>query len=53
MTETHVLGGFRLGQNEHVGLADLGTARSMPLNGSWRLGAMAVPEFSLTITRVR
>ncbi|MCY1522824.1 hypothetical protein D9M68_576960 [compost metagenome] len=53
MTETRVLGGFRLSPNEHAGLADIGIARSMPLNGSWRLGAMAAPEFSLTITRVR
>lgn len=53
MTAARALGGFRLSPNEHAGLADLGAARSMPLNGSWRLGAMAAPEFSLTITRVR
>lgn len=53
MTAARALGGFRLSPNEHAGLADLGAARSMPLNGSWRLGAMAAPEFSLTITRAR
>lgn len=53
MTAARALGGFRLSQNEHAGLADLGAPRHMPLNGSWSLGAMAAPEFSLTITRVR
>lgn len=52
MTQARQIGAFKLSANALAGMADLGTYRSMPLDGNWKLGSMAVPEFSITITRV-
>ena len=56
MTHARPLGTFRISPDEYqfAGLEDLGLGptRRLPLNGSWKVGSAAPPEFSMTVTRV-
>jgi hypothetical protein len=56
MTHARPLGSFRISPDEYqfAGLEDLGLGptRRLPLNGSWRVGSAAPPEFSMTVTRI-
>lgn len=51
MRDARKIGGFTLSPNELAGMEDFGFSQHLPLNGSWKLGAIARPEFRLTITR--
>lgn len=52
MREAHRLGRFKLTFNELAGLPERESGDGdLPLDGTWRLGSMARPGFSMTITR--